>query len=259
LLIHPDIGYGDFIQFSRYITYCLSYFKKIIVEIPNCLLKLFKFSNENIQVISEDDNLPNYDYHCSIMNLALATKKDIHIIPQEYLFISPPVEKINYWKNKLGPKKKNRVGICWSASLRADVEFVLSRKRSISFDQFSIIFNSNIEYHSLNKEIPADDLIKAEKINGLTLHHLDIKDFTDTAALMIHMDLIITVDTSVAHLAGALGLKTWVILPYVSDYRWGLDAKISPWYKNIEIFRQPFPGAGDKVIDAVNARLNQFS
>jgi hypothetical protein len=259
LLIHFDIGYGDFIQFSRYITFCLNYFKNIIVEIPECLINIFNFSNENIQTISETNQLPNFNYRCSIMNLALVTQKEIHNIPQEYVCIYTPPAKITYWQNKLGSKKNKRVGVCWSASSRADIEFVLSRKRSIPFNQFSLIFDNNIEFHSLNKEISADDLTKVEKLNSLTSHHNDLNDFTDTAALMMHMDLIITVDTSVAHLAGALGLKTWIILPYVSDYRWGLETNVSPWYKNIEIFKQSYPGEWSKPLEAINSRLNQFS
>jgi hypothetical protein len=157
-------------------------------------------------------------------------------------------EKSKQWRQRLGNKIKTRVGLVWSGS----TIHTNDHNRSLSFEVLTPLFNLPVEFHCLQKEIRADDE-EAIASNGKMVIHKDfLNDFSDTAALIEAMDLVISVDTSVAHLAGALGKAVWILLPFAPDYRWMLDREDSPWYPTAKLFRQSEMGSWEGVIDRVN-------
>jgi hypothetical protein len=162
------------------------------------------------------------------------------------------------WQERLGPHDRLRVGLVWSGNpLHTN-----DRNRSTSFRQMSTIFNERARFYSLQKEPrPEDKAALAERSDVIDLtEHLT--DFVETAALISHLDLVITVDTSVAHLAAALGRPTWILLPHTPDYRWLLDRDDSPWYPSVRLFRQDerrtYDGALARVREALGAVIAGF-
>ena len=160
-------------------------------------------------------------------------------------------EKVNYWHRLLGVKTIPRVGIVWSGSTLHSNDL----NRSLSLCALSTIMELPIEFHSLQVEYRKEDwdcLIESSKVIN---HQSDLKDFLDTAALIESMDLVISVDTSVAHLAGALAKRVWVMLPYSPDFRWMLGTEKSPWYPTAKLFRQPKINDWESVIIKIRDEL----
>ena len=149
-------------------------------------------------------------------------------------------------------KKKNnqKIGLVWAGSKNKNIN-----NRSLSLKNFSSILKLPFDFHSIQKEIRSSDMEELAKHKNLRQHQNDLKDFSDTAALLNQMDLIISVDTSVAHLAGALAKKVWILLNYIPDFRWMLDREDSPWYPNARLFRQPKVDDWNSVIKKIEIEL----
>ena len=162
--------------------------------------------------------------------------------------------KVTKWQAKLGKRTKPRIGIVW----RGNPEHRNDHNRSLNLSQIIPYLPSNLEYISLQKEILNIDQETFHTQSTIKQFDEPLNDFTDTAALCELMDLVITVDTSVAHLAGSQGKKTWVLLPYSPDWRWLLDREDSPWYPSIKLFRQNEIGDWSSVLEKINIALQVF-
>ncbi|MGD0960898.1 MAG: glycosyltransferase family 9 protein, partial [Methylomonas sp.] len=195
--------------------------------------------------------LPDFDYHCPVMSLPLAFKTTVETIPAQTPYLYADKEKRHVWRQRLGEKSKPRVGLVCSGS----PEHINDHNRSIALKQFESLFDLPIQFHCLQKEIRPDDAMFIADSGKLKTHQDFLKDYSDTAALIEEMDLVVSVDTSVAHLAGALGKKVWILLPYVADYRWMLDRSDSPWYPTATLFRQPAINDWDSVITQIRDNL----
>jgi hypothetical protein len=163
--------------------------------------------------------------------------------------------KKDFWKHKLGNKTKPRIGIVWSGSMTNRIDHNPFARRNIPLAQMNPLFDLPFEFHVLQKEFRSEDQSVLAGLNHLHLHHDDLIDFSDTAALIEEMDLVISVCTSVAHLSGALGHPTWVLLPYSADYRWLVDRNDSPWYPTVALFRTQNVGDWSSVISNIIAQL----
>jgi hypothetical protein len=170
----------------------------------------------------------------------------------------PPDSRIQAWDNRLGPRTKLRVGLVWSG----DPAHVNDETRSIPLRTLSRILDVDATYISLQKAPRPDDAAVLRERSDIVDLTADLTDFAETAALINCLDLVITVDTSVAHLAGALGRPTWILLPWTPDYRWLLDRADSPWYPSVRLFRQTetreFESVLDRVRDELRARAAAF-
>jgi len=233
ILIHTDQGYGDTIQFCRYIEFFSELNCNIIFEVEKPLLSLLSQLQGVIQFVEKGEKLPEFDFHCPLMTLPLAFKTDMISIPAKKSYLNADTKKVQEWSDRLGSTCKPRIGIVWSGNPSHNND----HNRTIELAHILQYLPEGFEYISLQKEIRESDkdALYSSKIRyfGDELH-----DFSDTAALCENMDLVISVDTSVAHLCGALGKETYVLLPFSPDWRWLLDRVDTPWYPTMRLLRQ---------------------
>jgi hypothetical protein len=233
ILLTTEQGLGDTIQFSRYVKLVKSLGANIILETPKSLMKLLDTLDDVDQMIEIGEKLPDFDYHSPLMSLPFAFKTCINSIPYESAYLFANSEKCKEWNSRLGLKRKPRVGIVWSGSTSHKKDHM----RSIPLQKLFPYLSVEYDFVSLQKEIREED---KHLLTSLSIRHFGdfLEDFSDTAALCELMDLVISVDTSVAHLSGSIGKKTWVLLPYSPDWRWLLDRNDSPWYNSMTLYRQ---------------------
>jgi hypothetical protein len=255
LLIHPEQGFGDLIQFSRYVPLLEKLGATIILEASASLVDLMNSLSLKVRVIKEGDPFPHFDFVCPVMSLPFALKTALDSIPANIPYLSVSEFKKDFWKHKLGNKTKPRIGIVWSGSMTNRIDHNPFARRNIPLAQMTPLFDLPFEFHVLQKEFRPEDQSVLAGLNHLHLHHDDLIDFSDTAALIEEMDLVISVCTSVAHLSGALGQPTWVLLPYSADYRWLVDRNDSPWYPTVSLFRTQNVGDWSSVISNIIAQL----
>jgi len=260
LLIYIEQGFGDYIQFIRYALLLERLDVNVILEVPLALMGVIKTLKGNFILIESGKPLPDFDYHCPVMSLPLAFKTTVKSIPSNLLgkygnnpYIFVDEDKKKFWNNKLGAKKihMKRVGLVWSGN----PEHKNDSNRSLLLKQLSTILTLPFEFHSLQKEIRQIDVQTIKNFSNIHQHQEEIADFSDTAALVDAMDIIISVDTSVAHLAGAMGKKIWILLPYFPDFRWMLDRDDSPWYPSVKLYRQEKINDWDSVLEKLKVEL----
>lgn len=248
VLLTAEQGFGDVIQFSRYALMVEALGAKVILEAPAPLMKLIQTMGPQFEVVERGQPYDHYDYYCPYMSLPLAFKTTVDTIPQFVPYLH--VDKANIQQPEESPRHL-KVGLVWSGSLT----HTRDQKRSIPLSWFSSLLDLPVEFHCLQKEIRTEDMALLENDPRIALHMSDIRDFSDTASLIKAMDLVISVDTSVAHLAGALGKPVWVLLPKVPDYRWMLDREDSPWYPTARLFRQSGFSDWEEVMARVRMEL----
>jgi tetratricopeptide (TPR) repeat protein len=252
ILVHYEQGLGDTIQFARYAPLLAEQGARVILEVQPPLKSLLSPIGDCIEVIGAGEEIPNFDLQCPIMSLPLAFRTDLATIPGKIPYLTVRSEWLQQWNKCLPPRQGLRVGIVWSGNATHKND----HNRSIALTQIAPIFDlPDIQFISLQKD-PRDG--DAEILTG-NPRILDfcalLRDYSDTAALIAQVDLVISVDTSVAHLAGALGKPAWILLPLCSDWRWLLDRDDSPWYPTARLFRQPSIGDWDSVIRRVRQEL----
>ena len=238
ILVYCEQGLGDIIQFSRYIKLLKLAGARILFEIPKKLTGLFHNFHGVDELIVDTKFLPNFDLHCSLLDLPKNFKTNLKTIPNDIPYLSVNFERINKWKNIIG-NDGFKIAICWQGNEKAKAD----KGRSFSVNLFKKISRiKGVRLISLQKNYGTSELheasssLKVEKLPE-TFDEGD-NAFLDSAAVMRCVDLVITSDTALTHLAGALGVKTWLALQYVPDWRWLLDREDSPWYPNHKIFRQ---------------------
>ena len=255
LFVHKEQGLGDFIQFCRYIPILEKLGAKVILETPLSLFDLMKSLSPSVMVIKEGESLPSFDLVCPIMSLPLAFKTTVKNIPASIPYLKVEKNRKTFWKKNLGKKTLPRIGIVWSGSMTNKIDNNPLAKRNIPLKQLRSIFDLPLEFHILQKEIRPEDEVTLKSLNNINNHQKELNNFSDTAALIQEMDLVISVCTSTAHLSGALGQHTWILLPYSADYRWMLNQNNSPWYPTVELFRKNKPLEWDGLISDVENKL----
>jgi tetratricopeptide (TPR) repeat protein len=247
ILIHSEQGLGDSIQFCRYCEYVKNKGARVILEVQSPLTGLMRDLAGVDAIIRSGEELPPFDYHCPLLSLPLAFNTDLDSIPAKQKYLSCSADKREFWSERLGHRNLPRVGLVWSGS-RGHTN---DHNRSIRLAEMLEYLPHRFEYVSLQIEAREADKDCLGKSN--VKHYGDeIIDFSDTAALCELMELIICVDTSVAHLAAALGKKTWLILPYVPDWRWMLEGDTSPWYHSMRLYRQTADKKYSTVLDRIS-------
>jgi tetratricopeptide (TPR) repeat protein len=235
ILLHSDEGLGDTIQYSRYAARVAELGARVVLEVEAPLHPLLTGMEGVSLCVPKGVELPDFDLHCPLSGLPLAFRTRLETIPAARGYLPPlPDARVREWRHRLGAHDKLRVGLVWSGNPGHSND----RNRSTTLRKMSAILDPCASFYSLQKEPRPDDvamLLERGDIIDLTEH---LTDFVETAALISCLDLVITVDTSVAHLAAALGRPTWILLPYTPDYRWLLDRDDSPWYPSARMFRQ---------------------
>ena len=251
--VHSEQGLGDTIQFYRYIQKLESLDCNIIFETQAPLLSLIKSQNSKFQVVSYGAALRDFDVHCPLLSLPLAFKTTLATIPARAPYLIPSVEKVELWRGKLGEKKKFRIGLAWSGN----PNFANADSKRIPFEMLSSILCSEAEWYSLQKDVRESDRKHLESCREIVDHTRALYDFSDTAALIGELDLVISIDTAVAHLAGALGKPVWILLPFYSDFRWLRDREDSPWYPTARLIRQVKDGEWSQVLERLSQEIRR--
>lgn len=256
LFILSEQGLGDNIQFVRYAIEAKKRGMDIAVlnHKPLDNLLYFNLNKYGIPVMGYDSSIKNVAYYAHMMSFPYYFNTDLDTIPYSDKYIDAEPEYINKWEKLLGTKKKIRVGLVWSGSL----DHSRNKSRNISFGAISTLFNlQDLEFHCLQKEIALSDREQAQSYDNLFLWNDKLNDFSDTAGLISQLDLVISVDTSVAHLAGAMAIPTWIMITHHPDYRWLLAREDSPWYRSVKLFRQDISMNWVPVIDNIYLELKR--
>jgi len=253
ILLHAEQGMGDTIHFCRYARMVKARGATVVIEAPEALRDLVSTLDESIQVVASGQPLPNFDYHCPFMSLPLAFNTTLATIPAEAPYLAANEAKRARWQARLGPRMHPRVGLVWSGG-RAHKN---DRNRSIPLETMLPLLSLPVEFHCLQKEVREADRAILESQARIAIHDGDLHDFTDTAALISGMDLVISVDTAIAHLAGAMGKELWVLVPHAPDFRWMTERTDSPWYPTARLFRQNDPGNWPPVVRDIVAALRE--
>jgi ADP-heptose:LPS heptosyltransferase len=232
-LLHAEQGLGDAIQFSRYARMVQQRGAKVMLEVPQALVAWAGQLGGVDQAVIKGQDLPPHDLHCPLMSLPLAFRTSLSDIPGPSPHPGVDRLKSQAWRERLGHTTKPRVGLVWSGGKAHRYD----HKRSMSLAQMLDPLPAGIEYVSLQQTVSEPELAQL-LARGVSHHGHLLHDFADTAALCEQMDLVISVDTSVAHLAATMGQATWTLLPCSPDWRWLLNRSDSPWYPSMKLYRQ---------------------
>jgi tetratricopeptide (TPR) repeat protein len=252
ILLHAEQGLGDTIQFVRYATLLARGGARVLLEVQPELKDLLSQIEGAAGVFTRGETLPNFDVQCPLMSLPLALKTTPQTIPAEGPYLRADAARLVTWKPELDTLAAPRVAIAWSGR----ATHINDRNRSLTLAALEpLLALSNVRFVSIQRDPrPAD----AERLaaDPRILHLGDrLEDFSDTAAVLALTDLLIAVDTSVLHLAGALGRPAWGMIPFQPDWRWGLAGNATSWYPGMELFRQPEPGDWTNVINQMTEKL----
>jgi tetratricopeptide (TPR) repeat protein len=272
ILLHAEQGFGDTLQFCRYVPRVAASAARVIFEVPKPLRRLMATLPGGAQIISPGDSLPDFDVHCPLLSLPLAFGTQLQTIPSQTPYLSAPADEAKAWRyrldadrldaNRVGEKARPRVGLVWAGDPRKKLPGAnrIDRQRSVVFDQLAPILQvRDCEFYSLQKGDDAVSQLHDSALkHGVIDYSADFHDFADTAALIENLDLVIAVDTAVAHVAGALGKPLWLINRYNTCWRWLLDRDDSPWYPTARLFRQDETRQWDPVMARVQAALAHY-
>jgi len=262
ILLQAEQGLGDSLQFIRYGRELKARGAYVIFASQNPLMTLLSRCDYIDEVVSIHLTPPPCDLYVSLMSLPHILKTEIDTIPLDIPYVFADEDLVQHWKQKLSGDHSFKIGICWQGNPNYSTPFLRSAvaNKSVQLKQFEVIHNiPGVSLYCLQKMSGEDQLNDLPE--GFTIHtfgpDFDKTNgrFMDTAALMKNLDLVLTVDTSVAHLAGALGVPVWVLLPEPADWRWMLRPTDTPWYPNMRLFRQPSIGDWDSVFEVVAQAL----
>jgi tetratricopeptide (TPR) repeat protein len=250
ILLSAEQGLGDTIQFIRYVHLVAARVKQVIVECQVSLIPLLKNITLINNLLPQGEPLPEFDIQAPLLSLPRIFKTTLDTIPAKTSYLQAPISSTNSLTIRLTSNLK--VGLVWAGNPNQQND----RHRSCPIQLFSQLLEiSNIDFYSLQKGPRAKELLTVT--NSYIIQDLDeqMQNFADTAVLVSQLDLIITVDTAVAHLAGALGCPVWVVLCFMPDWRWMLEREDSPWYPTMRLFRQAQPGDWNGVLERVALAL----
>jgi tetratricopeptide (TPR) repeat protein len=257
IMLYGEQGLGDSLQFCRYIEWVARLGARVILEVPSLLTTICATLPGVSQIIPYGSPLPHFEYQCPLMSLPLAFSTTLDTIPSASGYLRADAGKVAAWRNRLGAATKPRIGLTWSGNQAAGT----NRKRHFALSSLLPYLSRDFHYYCLQKEVTAADHETLANTSWIFQFQDLLKDFSDTAALCECMDLVISVDTSVAHMSCALGKKTWVLLAYVADWRWLLEREDNPWYHAARLFRQTSPGewngAFERVATALRSELTR--
>ena len=251
ILLYSEQGLGDTIQFCRYVTILSDLGAKVILQVQKPLARLLTNLSGVSQLIVEGSPLPEFDYHYPLLSLPLAFKTNLTNMPAAPHYLAADATQLKKWQTRLGPKIKPRIGIVWSGNESP-------KNRSIPLIDFVRVLSDEFQFVSLQKEVREVDRQLLQSRHDILHFGNEFLDFADTAALCELVDIVVSIDTSVAHLAGAMGKAIWILLPFKPDWRWFLDRNDNPWYPSAKLYRQKEFGNWGDVLSQVQSDLPQF-
>ena len=251
ILLHAEQGLGDTIQFARYAPLLAQGGASVVLEVQ-AELKALLAGLDGVTVLTRGDALPAFDVHCPLGSLPLAFKTTPANVPAGIPYLRASEERIAKWRPRLEALPGKRVALAWAGN----PNHINDRNRSIALARLKpLLAAPGFSFVSIQRDVSVGD---RDALAGLTHVGDDLADFQDTAAAVALCDLVVTVDTSVAHLAGAMGRPLCVLLPFWPDWRWTLDGERSPWYPDARLFRQGADGNWDAVIARLRAEIEKI-
>ena len=254
ILVHNDQGLGDVMQFSRYIPMMVAAGAQVTLEVPEPLVGLLARASTGAMCLRVGQSRPSFDLHTTFSDLPLAFDTDLSSIPPPTRF-NVDGSLVDDWSNRLGPKSRPRVGLVWQGNRQHKNDV----NRSIALGLLLPSLINTIEFVCLQNELNDSDQRLLSEFGAVRCFPSELIDFEETAALCSLMDVVVTVDTSVAHLAGSLGKTTWVLLPHLPDWRWLLDQTSTPWYQSMILLRQSTRGDWSPVLDQLTVLLTALA
>lgn len=253
IFLQGEQGFGDNIQFVRFVPQVASRAAKVWLQVPEGLEPLMHDLAPNCEQLPQGARLPPIDFHCPLLSLPAILRTTEASMAEGVPYLHANTNRVQAWLGRLDSGRLN-VGIAWSGNPR----HVNDHNRSVPLEIFRAALSSRCRFFTLQPDLREEDrALLAGSDLALDLG-AQLKGFADTAALIQALDLVISVDTSVAHLAGALGKPVWILLPYAPDWRWMLDREDTPWYPSARLFRQDASRRWESVIERVRAELETF-
>jgi tetratricopeptide (TPR) repeat protein len=254
VLLYHEQGYGDTLQCVRYIPFLAERGARVALAVPPPLAPLMRSLKGVSAVLTGAEGFPAHDLQAPLMSLMLAFRTTPDTVPAQIPYLSADAQKVAKWKSRLGASGKRRIGIAWSGRRYAPVNY----PRDIALAALRPIFSLEAQFVSLQKEIAESDRDVLAQLPNLQRFEAELGDFADTAALIETLDLVITVDTAIAHLAGALGKPVWLLNRFAACWRWLQEGAHSVWYPTLRQFRQNNVGNWTPVITQVRAAIEEF-
>ena len=252
LLLVDDAGYGDAIQNFRYLKLLRAQGAKILYRALQPLVPLFRRAAPYVTFIPRLENGTRFNFLCYTDSLPALFHTTVETIPNEIPYLAPDPALIEHWSEQLTPSTGLRIGLAWSGNPKNFYD----HRRSIPADVFLRLTEvPNATFYNLQLSTRPSDLPALQQRPAIRPVGEKFKNFDDTAAVMAQLDLVITADTAVAHVAGALGKPVWLVIGFIPEWRWLLDREDSPWYPTMRIFRSHAPGRWDDVIARVHSAL----
>ena len=254
VLLHAEQGLGDTIQFARYVPLLAANGAKVVLEVQPELTALMERLEGAATVIARGAAVPPFDVHCPLGSLPLAFKTEPATVPADIPYLSADDAHLAKWSARIGVLERPRIAIAWSGN----PSHLNDRNRSIAFAKLAPLLSIPARFVSIQRDVRGEDSAALAGESRVTNVGAELENFADTAAVIALCDLVISVDTAVAHLAGAMGRPLWMLLPFAPDWRWTLDGETSPWYPTARLFRQTSLGDWDGAIARVGAELKHF-
>ena len=254
ILVYAEQGLGDTLQFARFLPRLVKLGAQVSLEVQPALKQLLARCLPQIQIIGAGEPLPAFDLHAPLMSLAAALRCDESTIASAGPYLSAAEMKCAEWKRRLGAKTRPRIGLVWSGNPAHQND----RNRSMPLEKLLPALPEGFDYICLQNQIRANDMETLQHSNRVQEFTSELQDFEDTSALCQLMDLVVTVDTSVAHLSAALGRPTWTLIPYSTDWRWRMKRTDTPWYESMRLIRQNVPGSWQNELATLEADLRKL-
>ena len=251
ILLHGEQGAGDAIQFARYVPQVAARGARVVLQVHRPLVPLLAQLPAQ-RVMGFDEPLPPFDTHCALMSLPLAFGTTLESIPGDVPYLRAAPERVEHWRSRLGERTRRRVGLAWSGNPAQAND----RHRSMPATHLAPLRALGATLFNLQKDVRETDRPALEAL-GVVDPGGEVADFADTAAIVALMDVVVSVDTSVAHLAGAMGKPLVVMLCHNADWRWLTERADSPWYPTARLARQRVPGDWNGVVDQVVRELSR--
>lgn len=251
VLLHSEGGLGDTLQFCRYASLLAKQGATIYLEVPASLVHILASLEGVTRVIAQGEALPPFDYRCPLLSLPLACKTTLASIPSARKYLYSDEAKVRHWRLQLKDRTRPRVGLVWSGN----PNHTNDRHRSVRLADWLPHLPEGFDYFRLQRDVSKDDQATLDLNPSIISIEPSYREFSTTAALCECMDVVISVDTSLAHLSAAVGQRTWILLSFNSDWRWLREREDSPWYPSVKLYRQSSSGGWSEVFERIAADL----
>ncbi len=262
ILLHAEQGLGDTIQFCRYVPMVAALGARVIFMVQPELVGLLESLGDVAEIITPGQSLPEFDCHCPLLSLPLVFETTLESIPLPGAYLKADAGRIERFRRLLGLRRRPRVGLVWNGGHRSEQPelYAANERRNVRLEEMAQLNMEWVEFVSLQKGEPAESEFRSRyralwPQGNMVVLTEQLHDFADTAGLVSNLDLVIAVDTSVVHLAAALGRPVWLLSRFDGCWRWLVDREDSPWYESVRIYRQERPGDWATVLRRVAGDL----